>query len=126
MAQLILLDTDIVLDYLLGVESATQTEGLLTDGNTALSAVTVFELFAGVQSPRHIRQRGELLELCEVLPVTKAVARSAAQMYTDLKAAGSLIPNEDLLIAATALETPCPLLTRNRSHFDRIPGLLLY
>jgi predicted nucleic acid-binding protein len=31
----------------------------------------------------------------------------------------------DALIAATALQHELPLMTRNRRHFDRVPGLEL-
>jgi predicted nucleic acid-binding protein len=40
-----------------------------------------------------------------------------------LRLQGTLIPDLDLLIAATALQHDLVLLTRNRRHFDRIPGL---
>jgi predicted nucleic acid-binding protein len=36
-----------------------------------------------------------------------------------------LIPDMDLLIAATALEHDLTLVTRNLSHFSRIPELRL-
>jgi predicted nucleic acid-binding protein len=37
-----------------------------------------------------------------------------------------LIPDVDLLIAATALEEDLTLVTRNTRHFERIPDLKLY
>lgn len=44
----------------------------------------------------------------------------------DLRRRGQLIPDLDLLIAATALHHDLTLLTRNVRHFDRIPELRLY
>jgi predicted nucleic acid-binding protein len=49
-----------------------------------------------------------------------------ARTRAGLRARGILIPDLDLLIAATALEHDLTLLTRNRRHFDRITGLKLY
>jgi tRNA(fMet)-specific endonuclease VapC len=43
-----------------------------------------------------------------------------------LRQEGELIGDLDLLIGVTALHHHVRLLTCNRSHFDRIPGLELY
>ena len=56
---------------------------------------------------------------------TSAIARRAATLYTDLRALGITIDNEDLLIGATALEHGVSLLTCNAAHFAHIPGLRL-
>lgn len=42
-----------------------------------------------------------------------------------LRAEGRLIPDFDVVIAATALAHDLTLVTRNRRHFDRIAGLTL-
>jgi predicted nucleic acid-binding protein len=42
-----------------------------------------------------------------------------------LRQQGNLIPDFDLLIAATVLEQDSMLVTRNRRHFERIPGIQL-
>ena len=120
-----LLDTDVVFDYLFGGEGAGPTARLLQSTEAAVSAITLFELFAGVSSEQHLSQREELMGLCEVVELTAAMARTAARLYAELKGEGRLIANEDLLIAATSLETGYPLFTKNRSHFERIRGLVL-
>ena len=43
-----------------------------------------------------------------------------------LRRQGQLIPDLDLLIAATALAHDLTLVTRNRHHFERIPDLRLH
>ena len=40
-----------------------------------------------------------------------------------LRAMGTLIPDMDLLIGATALRHGLTLLSNNRRHFGRLPGL---
>jgi predicted nucleic acid-binding protein len=61
-----------------------------------------------------------------VLEVSREVSFRAAELYTELRAAGQLIPNEDLLIAATALVRRCALHTLNRRHYQRISSLRLH
>jgi len=61
-----------------------------------------------------------------VLPVTESVAATFARTRARLRRRGQLIPDMDLLIAATALTYGLSLVTRNRRHFGRIDGLRLY
>jgi predicted nucleic acid-binding protein len=43
-----------------------------------------------------------------------------------LRRDGNLVGDMDLLIASTAIAHDLTLVTRNRRHFERIPGLELY
>ncbi len=52
--------------------------------------------------------------------------RRFARLRGHLRQAGQLIGDPDILIAATALQHELILLTHNRKHFARIPGLNLY
>jgi predicted nucleic acid-binding protein len=49
-----------------------------------------------------------------------------AEVRSFLRRRGQLIPDFDLLIAATALHHDLTLLTFNRRHFLRVPDLKLY
>jgi predicted nucleic acid-binding protein len=46
-----------------------------------------------------------------------------ARIRAELRSQGQLIPDLDILIAASALEYELSLVTRNTRHFRRIPGL---
>jgi len=59
----------------------------------------------------------------EVLPLTDAIVERAAQLYADLRRQGKLIPDNDILVAATALHHGLVLVTNNLPHFQRIPNL---
>jgi predicted nucleic acid-binding protein len=108
----ILLDSDVLIDHLRGHRQLQANERM------SISVVTRTELYAGHQ---HEEPRIEaLLERVGELDIDIAIARSAGRIKRDtgLKIA-------DALIAATALEHKLPLMTRNRRHFERVPGLTL-
>ena len=121
---MILVDTDVWIDFFTGSEpGAGAVEQLLIHKRAAVSAITIFEMLAGVTGKRRLDQIEALLEVVPSVPLSPAAAEIAAAIYTDLKASGRLVGNEDILLAATALERQIPILTRNRRHFERIPGL---
>lgn len=66
----------------------------------------------------------DLLELVsDLLPVTQITARIYAEVREALRKKGTPIPENDLWIAALALQTGMPLLTRDR-HFAFVVGLV--
>lgn len=84
----------------------------------SISVVTRTELYAGHQ--REESTVKALLERLTEFDVNAGIAHRAGHIKRDtgLKIA-------DALIAATALEHQLPLMTRNRRHFERVPGLTL-
>ena len=60
----------------------------------------------------------------ELLPLTTATTRQYARLRAALARAGTPIPENDLWIAAVALEHGWPLATRD-AHFERVPGLTI-
>ena len=58
-----------------------------------------------------------------VLLPSRETAEHYARLFVQLKRAGSPVPDNDLWIAALALEHDLGLITRDR-HFERIPQLL--
>jgi predicted nucleic acid-binding protein len=63
------------------------------------------------------------LALYAVLEVDETVAWQASRLARALKASGQPIADNDFWIAATALEFGLPLVSNNKKHFARIPGL---
>lgn len=94
------------------------------------SAVTAGELFKGAyRSPvreRHlanIEQR--VLPSVTILPYDVATARVFGQIRAHLEAAGTILADADLQIAATAIYHGLQLVTGNLRHFERVPGLVV-
>ncbi len=57
-----------------------------------------------------------------ILLPSRETAEHYARIFVQLKRAGTPIPDNDLWIAALALEHDLALITRDR-HFDRVPQL---
>ncbi len=125
-----LLDTDWLIAILRGDGGRVERlEKLIAGDEVSISVITLAELWEGVpmenpEAPECIALRGLLLPM-SVLPVDKEVAMTFANARRRLRKDGRLIPDLDLFIGATALVNHLTLLTRNRSHFERIPGLAL-
>lgn len=121
---MILVDADVLIDFFAGVEpGATAVLRVLEERRAALSSITAFELLAGVTGKKRIAQVEALLSVVPVVDLNADDARTAASLYTLLKARGRLIGNQDLFLAATALNAGVGVLTRNRNHFSRVAGL---
>jgi tRNA(fMet)-specific endonuclease VapC len=99
------------------------------DDDLAIAAVTVAELWHGLEraSPGHRLTRQRYLETflaaVVVLPYTELTAYIHGRIWAELKAAGKIIGALDLIIAATALESGYAVATFNKKHFSQVPDL---
>ena len=124
-----LVDSDWLIDAAIGRLPAIQLLGRLRVHGVAVSAISVAELAEGAFSdpdpPQALLPMQELLSTFAVIPIESSIAFQFAELRAFLRQRGLLIPDMDLLIAATALEHELTLLTRNQRHFSRIPELRL-
>ena len=78
MAERLLLDTDVLIEYLRGRSEAVEyLESLSSD--LYLSVISVAELFAGIKGDEEERSLKQFLLAFAILPVTEKVARRALQ-----------------------------------------------
>jgi predicted nucleic acid-binding protein len=63
------------------------------------------------------------INLLPVHPVTKQTGWLVGQIQGQEAAKGNVLPFNDLLIAAAAIEQGYAVLTGNLRHFQKIPGL---
>jgi len=82
-------------------------------------------LMAGVRTPRVEKIVRELLDAIPCLPLEAVSADRAALIRQELERIGQAISMADSLIAGIVVSSGGMLLTRNRSHFERVPGLKL-
>lgn len=126
----VLIDTDLLVDLERG-DATSSVELLLDDEDRAISVITVSELLHGVQRAQGaVRTRRlafveHILAGLEAIPITEAVARIHADIWSDLTERGLPIGAHDLWIAATALAHGFGVATRNSSDFARVAGLRL-
>ncbi len=124
-----LVDSDWVADYLDGRQPAVALLARLAPSGIAISLVTYGEIFEGIYYG-HDPKRAEatfraFLRSVPVLPINRSVMQRFARIRGELRGRRLLIPDPDLLIAATALHNRLILISRNRRHFERIPDLQL-
>jgi predicted nucleic acid-binding protein len=95
----------------------------------SLSPVTVAELVHGIyraKTPETSQRRHayieELVNLVPLHPVTLQTAYLVGQIEGQEAAKGNVLPFNDLLIAAAAIEQGYAVLTDNLRHFERSPA----
>ena len=120
----VLLDSSVVIAYFRGRLDLRQkvrpTEPLF------LPLVALGELYKGAlrsQRPtENLQQISDLLALVSVLNPDGNTALKYARIAADLERQGGVIPENDMWIAAVALECDMPLATLD-AHFARVPEL---
>lgn len=124
-----LLDTDTCIGVLRQRPGMVQRLSRLAPADCAVSMVTVYELFCGVEKardPAKERQKVErFVSTIVELPLDRAAAEKAAQVRADLERQGQSIGPYDLLIAGQALASGLTLVTNNTQEFQRVSGLKL-
>jgi tRNA(fMet)-specific endonuclease VapC len=125
----IILDADIVIQGEKGSFDLKVWLALYSNEQFELAAITVAELWHGVEraTPRHRIKRlnylKEILSVIPVMPYTAQIAYEHARIWAHLEKVGKMIGPYDLIVAATALDRNSRVATFNRKHFDQVPGL---
>lgn len=123
-----LLDTDVLSNLMRGNSKAVHRtqQYLQIHQRLTFSLVTQFEVLRGLKARQASTQLVAFDRLCaanEVLAINEQTIRLASDLYADLYRRGELLPDADLLIAATALENGLVLATNNVNDFQRISHL---
>lgn len=108
----LLIDSDVLIDHLRGARR------LVVEHDMYYSVIGRCELFAG---PEHQEDAvRDLLAPLREIALDAPTAEAAGRIRRETG-----LPTPDALIAATAIVNGLSLLTRNRRHFERVPGLRL-
>jgi tRNA(fMet)-specific endonuclease VapC len=113
------LDTSVVIDFLAGDEKVIAAiKGLAKRDSLKTTTITEYELLKHADVlKREVAEK--FLSAVTVCPFERAAAKQAALLYERLRARGSLINENDLLIAGVVLACGDVLLTRDKG-FERL------
>jgi len=127
----ICLDTDIIIDLLRGNQetinkiSALERENILTT-----TFINLFELYSGVflssKKEENFNKIKNFLPKVKVLNLSHLSTLIGGQINANLKTKGKITESRDLLISSIVIAEDFILLTKNKKHFENIPGLKLY
>ncbi len=113
-----LVDTDVLIDYLRGNENAVSFIERNVD-DIFISSITVAELYQGVFEGEERAVLDELISVFSVIPVSEGLAKEGGLLRRKFKKShGSGIA--DCMIAATAIYHKMELVTLNVKHFPMV------
>jgi tRNA(fMet)-specific endonuclease VapC len=125
----IILDADVIIR---GEKGSFDVAGWLTgkaDEDFEIAAITVAELWHGVERAtsthkrRRIQYLQSILSPLPVIPYTEETAYEHAKIWAELETSGKMIGAHDLIVAATARERGSQVATFNRRHFSLVPRI---
>lgn len=124
---MVCLDTDFIADLDRGkADAIAKLDELENRGETIYTtAINVAELFHGAHNAqdkeRAVADVTAILDKFHILSLDYDSARMWGALAENLKS--NLVGELDLFIASIALASEQALVTRNKKHFERIPGL---
>lgn len=125
-----LIDADWAIDALGGHRDARPILESLMGVGVSISWVTVGEIYEGAfRSPdpqSHLDVFRAFLDFFSVLDLNDDIMERFASIRALLRRKGQIIPDLDIVLAATALHYDLTVLTYDVGHFRRIPGLKVY
>jgi predicted nucleic acid-binding protein len=114
----LLLDTDVIIEYLRGrPEAVRYLQGL--EGTLLISAITVAELYVGVRGGSEERQLEQFLLAFDVVPISGDIGRIGGLFRRDYGRSHG-VGLADALIGATAQEQQATLVTFNSRHYPML------
>lgn len=127
---MVCLDTSFLIDFLRGDPAAEKKAQYYLDHDEFLTTtpVTAAELFEGAYSskkknePERVKN---LLEHLELLELSIDACERYGRIFNLLAVKGEPIGDMDTLIGSTALTNRQILVTKNKVHFEKIPGLVV-
>ena len=95
----------------------------------AVSFITVGELYCGAikkgWSSDRMEDMKDRLRSVAIVPYDQEVCMKYGEIKAKLEKLGTPLAGNDLWIAACVIRHSLPLISNNRKHFQRVPGLLL-
>ncbi|MGA2750090.1 MAG: PIN domain-containing protein [Verrucomicrobiota bacterium] len=125
----IILDADVIIRGEKGTFDLQRWVASRPDEEFEVAAITVAELWHGVERAAGARraERQQYLQTVfaalPVIPYTEQTAYEHARLWAEHESSGKMIGYYDLIVAATALERGSKVATFNQRHFAQVKGL---
>lgn len=115
--QTVLIDTDIAIDFLRGLQKARDLVEPLWAANRAyLSILSVYELFAGMRENEK-EDTENFIHACNLDLVTTEIALKSAELFRLYRKKGITLTSIDCLILGTSIIRGHKIATRNANHY---------
>jgi len=121
MARPLLIDTDVMIDFLRGHPKAVALVKKHSS-RIILSSIVIAELYAGVRGDEELDTLDNLVSLFRVIPVSPSLARAGGLNRRDYSKAHG-VGLADAIVAATCEAENAELKTLNIKHYPMIKGL---
>jgi tRNA(fMet)-specific endonuclease VapC len=123
---MIVIDTDICIEILRGNKSVIAHRTRSRE-DVAIAFISVGELYYSAcysKFPReNLRAVETLLLTVRIIDSDLRIMEEFGKLKAHLRHAGRMVPDADILVAATALTNGTKLITGNTRHFKRFVGL---
>jgi|SRR3989344_1261910 len=127
---MVCLDTDVIINFLRNDKSSVELlKKMISEGKVlTTTAVNSFELWKGAYRSRSESGLGaveKFLASVNIFSLDERSSKKAAEIFEGLASRGETVDSLDVLIGAIAIQNREKILTLNRKHFERIPGIEL-
>jgi tRNA(fMet)-specific endonuclease VapC len=123
--ELILCDSNILIDVYRGVEETIKQITELGNERFVISAVTAAEVLFGARNKAELQKIKKDIANVQILEINEDISALFVKLVSDYTLSHKLaIP--DAIIAATALSYKLPLFTHNQKDFRFISGIKFY
>lgn len=124
MAKIVIFDTDIIIDYLLGIEESRKFIFSFTKEERFLTSISVMEIYRGARNKRELGvfRKFFMESFCKILHIDEGASKIGLELVENYTLShGLALP--DALIAAIAILKDALLITGNLKHFGFIQDL---
>ena len=122
---MIVVDTDIAIEYLRGNEKVIKFINQSEDVYT--TQITLAELFYGLYNgsaaTKYWKMLGAFVGGMQILSLDVGSCKLFGKIKSTLKKKGKPIQDFDMLIAAITMTYDGTLVTRNKKHYEKVDGL---
>jgi len=123
--QIIIVDTDILIDAGLKIDKAINYLQRLEQENTlGVSLITQMELIVGCRNKRELNSLDKFLRRFEIININETISLKSAELLRKYRLSHGLLI-ADALIAATVLAMDVSVLTKNKKDYQFIEGIKL-